>query len=200
MRLLEQTELGFPRGNCVRAAWSSLLGVPLSSVPDFSPAAIGKGTDQLEEERQWVRGLGFDLVVVPATGDPPNIPEHVVCLISGLSPRGFGHRCVGIGGKLVWDPHPSHLGLVEVWSYMFLVPLIDPTLEIAEPEAGRFDMIGAASRDRFDAVEAEVVQINKRVSPWLWILSAAGFGMAVLNRYQIGSMFGSYKKMKERLW
>ena len=98
----------------------------MDEVPDFDPGHLGD-KDQLEEERKWVRQYGFDIVVISAKGDKPSIPSHLPHLISGLSPRGFGHRCVGKGGKLVWDPHPSHLGLVEVWSYAFLVPLIDPS-------------------------------------------------------------------------
>jgi hypothetical protein len=43
--------------------------------------------------------------------------------MSGISPRGYGHRCVGIGGKLVWDPHPSREGLLTVYSIGMLVPL-----------------------------------------------------------------------------
>ena len=122
MNFVEQTELGFPNGNCVRAAYASLLGVPLSFVPDFSPGVLGNGVDQLKEERKWINTLGFDLIVVPASTEI-DIPPTVWHLQSGLSPRGFGHRCVARGGELVWDPHPSHLGLVETWSYTFLVPL-----------------------------------------------------------------------------
>ena len=132
MRLLEQTKFNFPNGDCVRASYASLLGVPLDIIPDFSPGAIGEDANQLEVERAWLRGLGHDLVVVSAKGDKPNVSPHVCHLVSGLSPRGFGHRCVGRGGEIVWDPHPSHLGLVETWSYAFLVPLVDPALEIAD--------------------------------------------------------------------
>lgn len=125
MRLVEQTAEGFPWGNCVRASWASLLGVPIEVVPDFDPGHLGD-MDQLEAERAWVRGLGFDLVVVSAKEEKPHVPSDVVHLMSGLSPRGpFGHRCVGRGGELVWDPHPSHHGLQELWSYTFLVPLDD---------------------------------------------------------------------------
>jgi hypothetical protein len=129
VRAVEQTAFGYPNGNCVRASWATFLGVPLSQVPDFDPGHIGD-RDQLEAERQWVRGQGFDVVVVSAKGDRPSIPADVVHLMSGLSPRGpHGHRVVGQGGRMVWDPHPSHAGLVELWSYTFLVPLVDPLVD-----------------------------------------------------------------------
>ena len=123
MKGVEQTKFSWPVGDCVRAAWATILGLPFEEVPDFSPGVLGSGSDQLQMEREWIRTLGFDLVVVPAGSDPVDVPDDVCHLISGLSPRGFGHRCVGRGGKLVWDPHPSHLGLDELWSYTFLVPL-----------------------------------------------------------------------------
>ena len=131
MPFVEQTELGWPHGNCVAAAWGSLLGIPIEQVPYFDPGHIGDA-NQIELERQWIRRFGYDVIVVSAGGDPPNIPAHVYHLMSGLSPRGFGHRCVGRGGRLVWDPHPSHLGLLEVWSYTFLVPLVDPQPEVGD--------------------------------------------------------------------
>lgn len=132
MRLVEQTAEGYPYGNCVKSSWASLLGIPLDDVPDFDPGHIGDA-NQLEEERKWIRGLGYDVVVVSAKGDLPNVPPDVCHLMSGLSPRGpFGHRCVGRGGKLIWDPHPSHKGLLELWSYTFLVPLIDARAEVED--------------------------------------------------------------------
>jgi hypothetical protein len=53
--------------------------------------------------------------------------------------------------------------------------------------------------DVFKKTEAEVVSIHKKVSPWLWILSVGGFAMAVWNKYEISSMYGSYKTMKKAL-
>lgn len=125
MRFTTQTQTGYPWGNCVRASWATLLGVPLAVVPDFDPGTL-QDKDQMEAERAWARSLGCDLVTVPVSAvksGQAQIPGDVSHFISGLSPRGFGHRAVGRGGKLVWDPHPSRAGFVEVWSYTFLVPL-----------------------------------------------------------------------------
>jgi hypothetical protein len=134
VRAVVQTRTGYPWGNCVRASWASLLGVPIEEVPDFSPGVLGEDANQLEAERDWLRGMGYDLVVVSARGDRPNVPPGVCHLMSGLSPRGFGHRVVGRGGKMVWDPHPSQAGLTELWSYAFVVPLVESQLEAKRPE------------------------------------------------------------------
>jgi hypothetical protein len=127
VRRVTQTKVGWPDGNCVRASYASLLGVDLDLVPDFSPAAL-RGDNQRAAERAWLRDLGYDLVVVPEGGARPDVSPDTLHLVSGLSPRGFGHCCVGRGGQVVWDPHPSRAGLVEVWHRAFLVPHLDPAV------------------------------------------------------------------------
>jgi hypothetical protein len=87
------------------------------------------GREQGDLEREWLASLGYDLFEIAVPPDQ-ELPEEVLeCvppvphLMSGISPRGFGHRCVGVGGKLVWDPHPSGEGLVTVYSVGLVVPL-----------------------------------------------------------------------------
>lgn len=125
-----QTREGFPFGNCVQASYSAIFEVPLECIPRFDPAAAAElGTTQDVYERKWLASLGLDLVevAVPAT---ENLPQEVLDrvppiphLMSGVSPRGFCHRCVGVGGQLVWDPHPSRAGLLTVYSIGLLLPL-----------------------------------------------------------------------------
>ena len=125
----QRTE-GWPDGECVRASYSSILGIPIEAVPRLDPgASMRAGQDQGDRERAWLASIGLGLVEFGV--EPPDelsqeildcVPE-VPHLMSGLSPRGFGHRCVGIGGKLAWDPHPSRDGLVTVYSIGILVPL-----------------------------------------------------------------------------
>lgn len=43
-----------------------------------------------------------------------------------------------------------------------------------------------------DAIE----QARQTVSPWLWVMSVAGFIMAVVNTRRIGKMFGSWKRAR----
>jgi hypothetical protein len=128
-----QTHEGWPHGNCVQATYATLFDCPIECVPRFDPAAIG-GSKQGDLERQWLASLGLDLVeiAVPSDGELPGEVLDVVAeewpaphLISGMSPRGFGHRCVGIGGRVAWDPHPSREGLVTVYSIGLLVPMIE---------------------------------------------------------------------------
>jgi len=117
---------GWPHGECVRATYASIFGVPIETVPPFDPASLN-GQDQRDCERRWLATLGLDLKEISTA--PENLPQavldsvpHVTHLISGMSPRGFGHRCVGWGGKVLFDPHPSRAGLTKVYSVGLLVP------------------------------------------------------------------------------
>ena len=101
--------------------------MPLDAVPRFDPAVLRDGEKQRDRERAWLATLGLDLIEISTA--PEQLPDDVLGavpdslhLISGLSPRGFGHRCVGYGGRLLFDPHPSRAGLLNVWSVGFVVP------------------------------------------------------------------------------
>ena len=131
MRGVTQDVTGFPHGSCVRAAYATILGVPLEAIPPLDPdTAMRNGQRQGDREREWLASTGFDLIEIKTDPDDELAPEVLDCipedmehLMSGISPRGYGHRCVGIGGKLVWDPHPSREGLLTVYSIGMLVPL-----------------------------------------------------------------------------
>lgn len=127
-----QRQEGWPYGECVRAAYSALLEIPIERIPPLDPGtAMSLGVEQGDLERAWLASIGLNLVEIRVDPDD-ELPEEVLgCvpevphLISGISPRGFGHRCVGIGGRVVWDPHPSRDGLLTVYSIGLLVPLED---------------------------------------------------------------------------
>jgi hypothetical protein len=131
MRGVTQSREGFPGGDCVRASWATLLGLDLEDIPPLDPGtAMSLGVEQGDLERAWLASIGLDLVEIKVGPDdelPEEVlgcvPDGVAHLMSGISPRGFGHRCVGVGGQLVWDPHPSRDGLLTVYSIGLLVDL-----------------------------------------------------------------------------
>lgn len=132
MRPVYQRVEGYPYGECVRASYATILGIPINDVPRFDPAACDEiGEKQGNRERRWLASIGIDLLEISTESDG-TLPQEVLdCipeelgphLMSGISPRGFGHRCVGIGGRLVHDPHPSRAGLLTVYSIGLLVPM-----------------------------------------------------------------------------
>src|SRR5882672_2255617 len=96
-------------GDCVRAAVASLL--------DLDPARVPHFTCQ-DDVRTWHYALiGFahehGWRIDRRTADENGtLPEFGLAI--GQSPRGLSHAVVAVGGKVVWDPHPSRDGLVDV--------------------------------------------------------------------------------------
>lgn len=130
MHGVTQKQVGYPKGECVRASYASILGLPLEGVPRLDPeVSHAAGIPQRVYERDFLRGIGLMLVeMYMATEDPlpkaflANAPK-IYHLLSGLSERNLFHRCVGFGGKVAFDPHPSRAGLVTVNAIGFLAPV-----------------------------------------------------------------------------
>lgn len=124
-----QRVTGWPYGECVRASYATLLGIPIDHIPRLDPGSLREGEEQGDRERAWLASIGYGLVEI--TTDPDDTMPDIVLgcvpevyhLMSGISPRGFGHRCVGFAGRVAWDPHPSRAGLSSIYSIGFLVPL-----------------------------------------------------------------------------
>jgi hypothetical protein len=127
IRPVTQRTVGFPNGECVRASYATLLGIPIESIPRLDPGAWGDA--QHSAERAWLRSVGYTLREIAV--DPPNeLPDDFLAampetyhLMSGISPRGNGHRVVGYAGRVAWDPHPSRAGLSTVYAVGFVVPV-----------------------------------------------------------------------------
>lgn len=132
-------------GNCFSACVASILECSLEDLPDEIAiiaqlkqeyASVwenwpprfkwGKSWMRLWEQTQAiVRQRGLTMVEVKGPF-PSEIPVDVYCIISGQSPRGLEHSCVGRGLKIIHDPHPSEAGVSEDdRSYIFFVCL-DP--------------------------------------------------------------------------
>jgi hypothetical protein len=124
-----QRVTGWPFGDCVRSTYSAILEIPIEQIPLLDPGTSERlGQDQGDRERMWLATIGLDLLEIGVNPPDELSPEILACapdvphLMSGISPRGYGHRVVGIGGKVAWDPHPSRAGLVTVYSIGILVP------------------------------------------------------------------------------
>ncbi len=124
MRGVTQRTTGSPYGECVRASYATLFGMPIALVPQLDPGSLAPGEQQGDREQNWLAMLGLQLIEVPAARAYQAPPEtrKGLHLLSGRSPRGYYHRCVGMDGALVWDPHPSRAGLVTITSLGFVVP------------------------------------------------------------------------------
>ena len=115
--ILATDEIG-PRavyGNCWQAAIASMLKLPLDAVPHFSQFTWAGPALEL-----WLRGRGLTY-----RHEITNVIPDRLCLVNGHSPRGYLHSTVGFGGQVVWDPHPSHAGLVDVTEIEWFEPWPD---------------------------------------------------------------------------
>ena len=51
-----------------------------------------------------------------------------------------------------------------------------------------------------EAAQAEPIKaVRETISPWLWILSVVGFGLAILNTQRIAKIYGSWKTGRRAL-
>lgn len=104
-------------GDCFRCSIASILELPASEVPHF--CGIDEWTDEpcdkwrghlikfLEPLGLFYFEIQFDAKILPEWSGVLDC-HHT---ISGISPRGTRHTCVGKGGVVVHDPHPSRLGI-----------------------------------------------------------------------------------------
>jgi hypothetical protein len=107
-----QTRFGTD-GNCVAACWATLTGVPLDAIPDLS---------RWPDETAFAQANGFGLLRVchmePKSFDQALhgciTADGTLYMLSGVSPRGYGHRVIGCDGALWHDPHPEGGGVDRI--------------------------------------------------------------------------------------
>lgn len=103
-------------------ALAAILDIDGRDVPDFGDDKV-----YLENIAKFLNG--FDLAYVQVLPSDPVVQAmfkvgEMYHTVEGLSPRGGLHACVGLNGKIVWDPHPedgSQHGLVRVDCFGLLV-------------------------------------------------------------------------------
>ena len=116
-------------GNCLQAAYASILELPLEDVPHFA-AIPGDDGEWWFAICRFVREHGY----ATALCDEPI--EGAVGTASGKSPRGdFNHVVVVRGDEMIHDPHPSRAGLDgDPIQFSYLVAL-DPASQMETPTA-----------------------------------------------------------------
>lgn len=107
-------------GDCMRAAMASLMDLPFELVPHFCEGLNGMdGREEGRRVNRWLWHYGLTMVDIAIPAEHFDLwkqewKERGVSfyhLISGRSPRGFFHACVGRNGEIVHDPHPEGGGL-----------------------------------------------------------------------------------------
>jgi len=117
------------RGNCFAAAIASMLDLPITEVPNVETLF---GVDDWlwsEVMDKWLKARGKELVKAPQYGVFHYEGEKAFredlrndyYFASGKSPRGVSHICIFRGGDLVWDPHPTHEGITDIFNFQILI-------------------------------------------------------------------------------
>jgi hypothetical protein len=118
-------EHAYGSGNCVDACVASILELPLWVVPQFYQMWGRPDRNQRIEEWLALFGLGMDFVnPTDSSDDAIRLPDFYMAF--GKSPRNpdTGHAVVYSERKLVHDPHPSGLGVLDTpHTYRFFYQL-----------------------------------------------------------------------------
>lgn len=152
MNRVDQTVFGDGKGNCNCACLATILGLPLSEIPNFC-VDIPDGQDWQAAQNAWLARYGLVILTLDLDGEGKlpkmtALVDGIPCLISGDSPRGdFSHAVVGkyrlndgpVGERThqleyIHDPHPSRKYLVKAKSVDFFIS-IDPANVALEPKA-----------------------------------------------------------------
>jgi len=133
MKASKQDRLGSPWGNCVEACIATLLGIPVSQVPDprrsvaTDEEALAVLPERVTALSDWLHAR-YGLAAVAGEGASPpgarllasGVPLFWVA--SGPSERGLQHAVIYSNLTLLWDPHPDETGLVRVTGWTVLAP------------------------------------------------------------------------------
>lgn len=126
----DQTEFG-PQGNCQSACLATLLGVPVSVIPNFARIACEQDNDAAAQaQTNWLKDHGWGIVTIIKWQALPWPPKHGFYIAGGVSPRGIRHAVIYRDGILWHDPHPSREGIKSVDDVDILYPLDMPTYQL----------------------------------------------------------------------
>lgn len=116
MKQVEQTKLGSD-GNCFEACIASLLDCAIEEVPDLG--AYEEDNTWLGVLNDWLErtyGLGYLECRVPHRERDEFWKDknfyHIIIGPTSLS-QDIHHAVVGRKGRMLWDPHPEHIGILD---------------------------------------------------------------------------------------
>ncbi|HZR35499.1 MAG TPA: hypothetical protein VFA75_09000 [Nevskia sp.] len=111
---------GIHNGNCLAAAYASLLDLPLWMVPPFEDMfGRHEWSARIDEWLEQVHGLSREYV----DGHPvEKLPEFYIAI--GRSPRGVSHAVIYSKGEMVHDPHYSNSGIFKVDGCYYLEKIV----------------------------------------------------------------------------
>jgi hypothetical protein len=125
MNKQRQTTFGDKTGNCWSACIASLLEVPLEIIPSF---CVDDPDNWWDNTCKWLEeNYGLWMLNLEYTSCTPK----GYWIATGKSPRGdFLHCIIYYDNKMVFDPHPSDLGIIGEPTICNIFYPIDPKIKI----------------------------------------------------------------------
>jgi len=100
------------RGDCVRAAMTSILGLPIDAAPNF------QGSNWWGSWQEFVAGYGFELLVIWPKQMPYPPAGLWLCVVPSLVMNG-NHCVVARGKELVHDPAMKRRYTADEWNELW---------------------------------------------------------------------------------
>lgn len=109
MREQRQTIFGLPFDNCFSTAVACIFDVAVEDMQNFM---FSGDNEWWEVCVSWCGERGYTPLMfpLPTFEDLRNLPNSF-CVVSGPAARGLDHAVVYRGEEMMWDPHPSDLGI-----------------------------------------------------------------------------------------
>ena len=118
MRQVDQVQEGW--GDCLRACIASVLELRREDVPDF---AQDFGHRWFRELVRWAEQRNLHAFCVSTESLITNVhPNNLFWIAFGECVRGYRHTVVCQSNVVVWDPHPSRAGLLELEDALIIFP------------------------------------------------------------------------------
>lgn len=147
----KQTILG-EEGNCFATCVAMLLDMDVQDVPNF---CHGDEEDWHSRFRHWLRARGYMCFLT--SGPMENVDSAYIA--SGPGPRGRRHSVViqpTEEGDIIYDPHPSDEGLIEVQEYEYILRFMGLRGSFTRPWQNQWHEWMEAAVDAFKDEEVQV--------------------------------------------
>jgi hypothetical protein len=102
----------YPGGNCLSACFASIFEKDINDIPDFIDMK-----DFWDQVIEYLDSIGYEYNgLIRFNKEYDRYIKDGYYIVMGKSERGCNHVCIYKESKLVFDPHPSDLGLMcEDW-------------------------------------------------------------------------------------
>jgi hypothetical protein len=118
MRKIKQNKFG-KEGNCLEACIASLLEIDINIIPCYK-----KENWNILLNVWLIKNYGYYILPLSVKGffaSFQKLMKDTLYIASGYSKRGLFHATIWKNNKMIFDPHPSNIGIKEIEAIDFLI-------------------------------------------------------------------------------